>query len=437
MIRPRGRLIGLAIAVFICVFPTALEALTLTLSWDPSTGTSITGYFVSYGTQSGVYTQRLDVGNQTSQSFSTLVDGQIYYFIVQAYDSSGAISAPSAEVSNGGTTTPPAPTNIPVSAVTLNASVPAPEVAGTTIGWIAAATGGVPPYQFKWALFDGQAWSFLSGWSTSSIFGWTPTSANTNYAIGVWARSAWDTADAAEATSSVPYPITAPAPPPPPPPNPNESPDGTHATTVTDSLGGVWTLSPSQQTLDNVVWMGGGLGTLYAYCSHVVWVLGVNNPANPWFSWNRSQWIMQAVPADPCPTSNPPPPPAPVPPPQPAPALTGLTLTSNLAAPQVVGTKIQFTATATGGTPPYQFAWWVSDGTQIQQLAGWSTSNVFYWTPTVGNMNYQITVGARSAGSTATVPEISQAVQFPIWGFGGRPSPNQRCNGNGNTKKCQ
>jgi hypothetical protein len=341
-----GRLIGFVIFAIICAFPTALQALTLTLAWDPSTGTGITGYLVSYGTQSGVYTQRLDVGNQTSQIFSQLVDGQTYYFIVQAYDSSGAMSAPSAEVSNGGTTTVPPPTNTPISAVSLTSSVTAPQTVGTTIGWIAAATGGVPPYQFKWFLFDGQFWSALSSWASSSSFGWTPTTANPYYAIGVWARSAWDTADAAEATTSLKFPITA----------------------------------------------------------------------------------LQTVPA---------PAPAPTPTPTPTP-LTGLSLTSSLTAPQPVKTTIQFTASATGGTPPYQFAWWVSDGTQITQLASWSTSNVYYWTPTVANSNYQITVGARSAGSTATVPEISQSVAFPITvSTRGPSSPNQKCNGNGSAKKCQ
>jgi hypothetical protein len=43
--------------------------------------------------------------------------------------------------------------------------------------------------------------------------------------------------------------------------------------------------------------------------------------------------------------------------------LTLTNLTANLTAPQPPGTTITFTATASGGTAPYQSKWWFSDGT--------------------------------------------------------------------------
>ena len=40
-------------------------------------------------------------------------------------------------------------------------------------------------------------------------------------------------------------------------------------------------------------------------------------------------------------------------------SLSIASLTSSVASPQTVGTSINFTATATGGTAPYRFKWWV------------------------------------------------------------------------------
>ena len=55
------------------------------------------GYKLSYGTQTGVYTTTVDVGNVTSGPL-TLPDGQRYYFAVRAYNTSAMNSPYSAEV---------------------------------------------------------------------------------------------------------------------------------------------------------------------------------------------------------------------------------------------------------------------------------------------------------------------------------------------------
>src|SRR4051794_28118341 len=44
----------------------AFAAVTVTATWDANTESDIAGYKLSYGTQSGVYTTTLDVGNVTS-----------------------------------------------------------------------------------------------------------------------------------------------------------------------------------------------------------------------------------------------------------------------------------------------------------------------------------------------------------------------------------
>lgn len=92
-------------------------------------------------------------------------------------------------------------------------SVPAPQPTGRSITFDASANGGTAPYQFKFRVFDGTTWTTLQNWSTSNRATWAPTTANANYRIEVWARSAGSTTDApenAKCTYGVSFPITAP-----------------------------------------------------------------------------------------------------------------------------------------------------------------------------------------------------------------------------------
>ena len=77
----------------------------------------------------------------------------------------------------------------------LTANLAAPQPPGSPVTFTAAATGGAAPYQFKWWLWNGATWTVLRNWSTSTTFAWTPSTSNPGYAIGVWVRSASDTAD--------------------------------------------------------------------------------------------------------------------------------------------------------------------------------------------------------------------------------------------------
>ena len=68
--------------------------------WDPpAISTDVAGYVVDYGTASGSYSQGINVGNTTSYTLGNLPDGQVCYFAVAAYNSSGALSDYSNEVS--------------------------------------------------------------------------------------------------------------------------------------------------------------------------------------------------------------------------------------------------------------------------------------------------------------------------------------------------
>jgi hypothetical protein len=65
-----------------------------TLAWSAVPGA--TGYIVRYGTTSGLYPTRLDVGNNLATTITGLVNGTQYFFAVDAYNASGE-SLPSNE----------------------------------------------------------------------------------------------------------------------------------------------------------------------------------------------------------------------------------------------------------------------------------------------------------------------------------------------------
>lgn len=70
-----------ATALFCARIGTAAE---MTILWDAPTDPAIVGFSVMYGTQSGAYSQRLNVGVQTSATISNLSDGVTYYFAVRS-----------------------------------------------------------------------------------------------------------------------------------------------------------------------------------------------------------------------------------------------------------------------------------------------------------------------------------------------------------------
>ncbi|MEQ1730365.1 MAG: hypothetical protein ABL982_18520, partial [Vicinamibacterales bacterium] len=78
---------------------------------------------------------------------------------------------------------------------------------------------------------------------------------------------------------------------------------------------------------------------------------------------------------------------------------------------------ITFTATARGGTAPYQYKWWVFDGHSWSLSRDWSTSPILSWSPRVPNSSYRVAVWVRSAQSVinaADNEDANRSVAFPI-----------------------
>ncbi len=89
-----------------------------------------------------------------------------------------------------------------------------PQPAGTTITFTAMGSGGITPYQSKWWLSTngGASYTIIRDWAPGTTFTWAPTTANPNYRVGVWLRSAGATADRYEGGGAIPFVITAPLP---------------------------------------------------------------------------------------------------------------------------------------------------------------------------------------------------------------------------------
>jgi hypothetical protein len=83
------------IAFFTLGIASSVDAATAT--WNRNPESSVVGYRLSYGTQSGVHPTSINVGNVVSYQFFP-PSGQRYYVVVQAYTSTGALSPKSAEV---------------------------------------------------------------------------------------------------------------------------------------------------------------------------------------------------------------------------------------------------------------------------------------------------------------------------------------------------
>ena len=306
----------------------------------------------------------------------------------------------------------------------LTANRSAPQSPGSTITFTATATSGTVPYQFKWWLFDGTTWAIARDWSTSNSFAWTPSAPNPNFTVGVWVRSAGETADQPSGSFANPagsmtiaFPIQASfasltgltanlaAP---------QSPGSTIVFSATATAG----TAPYQfkwWLFNGTTW---AIARDWSTSSTFAWTPSVPNPNSAVGVWVRSAGETADQPsgtfanragtmsiAFPIQAS--------------LPTLTGLT--ANLAAPQPPGSPVTFTTAATGGVAPYQFKWWVSDGLTWTVLRDWSSSSTVTWTPSTPNSNSSVGVWVRNAGDTADQPSGSfantggyKAIPFPI-----------------------
>src|SRR5262245_30538116 len=184
--------------------PLPASAADVSLVWDPPSNGITIGYLLEYGTAPRSYSQQIDVGSATSYTVHGLLDGATYYFAVRAYTVSGAMSDSSDEVV---TTTPPADSSV-VSSLSLTANLASPQLVGTAVTWLAAASGGITPYQFQWSVYEAGSWT-IGPWTSASTWIWTPATAGADYQVKVAVRSVDSSNSGGELTQTVPFTIAA------------------------------------------------------------------------------------------------------------------------------------------------------------------------------------------------------------------------------------
>ena len=366
---------------------SAVRAQTAMLAWDPNTEPDIAGYRIYYGTQSGNYTQSIDVGNTTAYQIGGLEPSFDYFFAVQAYSGLGIQSPLSAEVS--------LPAAAPATTITsFVSSAGYPLLFGQPVTWTAAATSTRGPVEYKFLLYGAQTgWKVVQGYSQNPTFTWRPNWTDIGaHALQVWVRAvgstalyeAWSGTDnfdvaasAVQLTADVDFPT--------PPGNTirwNATVAGASGVSLEYKFlllnrgSGAWSILRDYATSNQVAWTPTSVGS-YAI---QVWVRQVGSTALYEVWGGVESAVVSRGP------------------------LSVTALTSDAAQPAKTGNTITWTARARGGSAgplQYQFV-------RFSAKSGWtvvkpySSSNTYSWTPSwTDDDQYAIQVWVKNAGSTA------------------------------------
>ena len=138
----------------------------VTLAWSPSLSPAVAGYYLCYGTSSGVYTATNSFpSGQSSGVISNLIPNQVYYFAVQSFANNGAVSSFSNEASF--TNAPAAALAATLTPLSITWAVPAPIVYGTPLG--ASQLNAAANLPGSFAYFPGNGAVLNAGQSTVSV----------------------------------------------------------------------------------------------------------------------------------------------------------------------------------------------------------------------------------------------------------------------------
>jgi hypothetical protein len=299
-------------------------------------------------------------------------------------------------------------------AVSFTSNVASPQIVGTSINFSATATGGTSPYQYKWWVQSGGVWTIARDWNTSASLTWRPAAAGT-YNVAVWVRNAGVTADASQALAQVAYTIAQ-----------NSSTPSTAlavtsltsnvatpqalGTTVTFSAsaaggtapyqfkwwvqsGGIWYVAQNWSSSQTLNWQPTSSGTYTV----AVWARNAGVTADASQALAQVPYVISTASSASASTAS----------------LSITSFASSVPSPQAADNPITFTATAAGGRAPYQFKWWIRNGTTWTIAQDWGSAATLSWRPLVAG-TYLVAVWARNAGVTDDASQSMAQVSYSI-----------------------
>jgi hypothetical protein len=292
---------------------------------------------------------------------------------------------------------------LPVTVTGVTANVIFPVTSGTSVTWTATATGGVAPLAYQFWLYNVNSgtWTLAQPYGSSNSY--TSTPAAGTYWIQVWVRNsgsgtvydAWLGSSSFTISGVTPLTITGMA--------ANVAfpvAAGTSVTWTATATGGAapytyqfWVYSASSGTwtlvqpysASNSYTSTPGQGTY----SIQVWVRSAGSTF-AYDAWRESNFTVGTA----------------------LPVLTSLT--ENVTFPVRTGATITWTATATGGTGPLTYEFWLYSASSGTWTLGqpYSTSNTYTSVPAAGT--YWIQAWVRNAGSTAAYDSWIERGSFTI-----------------------
>lgn len=368
---------------------TSSSAQNVTLAWDPSSSPGVAGYTVYVGTASGRYTSSFNAGNATTYTVTGLVAGANYCFAVQAYNTAGQGST----LSNEACGTP----IVQVSVSSFGPSVSLPAGAGIPISWTAWTQGGdgsALEFQFFRLNVTTGVWTVVQPYGSSNTYTWTPSPAEAGqYMMQVWVRKVGSTS--LETWASAPsfwitdFTLATVSPDVATPSWPGQP--ITWRATVVGSTPveyrfwryntglGSWTLVRDYSTVNSYTWTptAGQVGKYWIQ----VWARPVGSTAD-FQAWrNDVEFEIQA-------------------------AQPGLNVGVgwNTPPPLDPGQSITYRAITSGGTGPFEYAFYRYNGTAgtWSLLRNWSTTSTAMWTPTSSDRGLNhVQLWVRQVGSSS------------------------------------